>query len=97
MGNGSELGLSLFLRRIMNIERWNELKKNGEQHYKTAGAEPVDLLVAGNMFHDFACGSIQKYAFRSRREACLDARTLKKNLDKIIDYAEKLKAYLGVE
>jgi hypothetical protein len=81
----------------MNIEKWNDLKKKGSRHYKTASVEPIDLYASGNMFHDFALASIIKYAFRSRSEECLEGRKLKENIDKIIDYAEKLKAYLGVE
>jgi hypothetical protein len=71
---------------------WDELKRHGSQHYKTGGVEPVDLYVAGGMFHDFVLCSIIKYAFRSRLNQSIDKATLHKNLDKIIDYAQKLKA-----
>ena len=71
---------------------WDALKDQGSQHYKTGGVEPVDLYRAGNMFHDFALCSIIKYAFRSRLCMDIDKATLDKNLDKIIDYAQKLKA-----
>ena len=73
---------------------WDELKSKGSEHYKTGGTEPVDLYLAGNMFHDFALCSIMKYAFRSRREMNLETDLLIKNLEKIIDYAQKLIAGL---
>ena len=75
---------------------WEELKSIGSVHYKTGGTEPVDLYAAGNMFHDFALCSIIKYAFRSRREMNIDKELLNKNLDKVIDYAQKLKALGGI-
>ena len=75
-------------------DTWNDLKKQGSEHYKTNGTEPVDLYAAGNMFHDFALCSIMKYAFRSRREMNLETALLIKNLEKIIDYAQKLIAGL---
>ena len=81
----------------MNLEKWEQLKKQGSNHYKTCSTEPVDLYASGNMFHDFALSSIIKYAFRSRRDERLEANKLIDNLNKIIDYAEKLKAYLGEE
>lgn len=76
------------------MKTWDELKKNGSSHYKTQGVEPVDLYASGNMFHDFALCSIMKYAFRSRREMNLETDLLIKNLEKIIDYAQKLIAGL---
>ena len=76
------------------MDAWNELKSKGSEHYKTGGTEPVDLYAAGNMFHDFALCSIMKYAFRSRREMNLETDLLIKNLEKIIDYAQKLIAGL---
>jgi hypothetical protein len=74
---------------------WEELKNNGSDHYKTGGTEPVDLYVSGNMFHDFALCSIIKYAFRSRREMNIEKNLMIKNLDKIIDYAQKLRVLLN--
>ncbi len=72
---------------------WESLKKKqGSKHYKTGGTEPVDLYRAGDMLKDFALCSIIKYAFRSRREMNLDKKVFINNLDKIIDYAQKLKA-----
>lgn len=67
-------------------KKWNDLKDQGSDHYKTGGVEPVDLYRAGGMFEHFALCSIMKYAFRQRYG--LNVR----DLDKIIDYAQKLKA-----
>lgn len=71
----------------------NGWKEKGSQHYKTDGVEPIDLYVSGGMFLDFALGSIIKYAFRNRpgsgRFFSYD------DMDKIIDYAEKLKKVYG--
>lgn len=69
---------------------WDELKNQGSEHYKTGGVEPVDLYKAGGMFRFFALCSIIKYAFRSRD--LTDTELFLKNMDKIIDYAQKLKA-----
>jgi len=71
---------------------WNELKSDGSEHYKTGGVEPVDLYRAGMMFTDFALCSIIKYAFRSRNTAGINKKVFLSNMDKIIDYANKLKA-----
>jgi hypothetical protein len=72
------------------MKTWDELKQHGSAHYKTGGVEPIDLYRAGGMFLDFALCSIIKYAFRSRNVSDIGLFTA--NMDKIIDYAEKLKA-----
>lgn len=74
------------------MKEWSELKKEGSAHYKTGDVEPIDLYRAGNMLKTFALASIIKYAFRSREQEGIDRETLNKNLDKIIHYAELLKA-----
>ncbi len=79
---------------MKNLNEWEALKAKGSEHYKTGGTEPVDLYLEGNMFHDFALCSIMKYAFRSRREMNLETDLLIKNLEKVIDYAQKLIAGL---
>ncbi len=63
------------------------MKSQGSAHYKTGGVEPIDLYCAGGMFRHFAICSIIKYAFRLR------LRASGSDCDKIIDYAEKLKAF----
>ena len=73
------------------MKTWDELKQHGSAHYKTGGVEPIDLYRAGGMFLDFALCSIIKYAFRSRNVSDIGLFTA--NMDKIIDYAEKLKAW----
>ncbi|MFA6282311.1 MAG: DUF3310 domain-containing protein [Candidatus Omnitrophota bacterium] len=73
---------------------WQELKQNGSEHYKTGGIEPIDLYVSGDMFRHFALCSIIKYAFRNRN-ICNPMNP--KDLDKIIDYAQKLKATVVYE
>lgn len=70
------------------MSEWEELKEQGSEHYKTGGVEPVDLYRAGGLFEHFALASIIKYAFRQR------FGVNEKDLNKIIDYAQKLKATL---
>ena len=74
------------------MSTWEELKAKGSDHYKTGGVEPVDLYRAGGMFRDFALCSIIKYAFRSRFGMGLTRQQFDANMDKVIDYARKLKA-----
>ncbi len=72
---------------------WDDLKKRGSDHYKTGGGvEPIDLYRAGGMFRDFAICSIIKYAFRNRNP---EEPVSMRDMDKIIDYAQKLKAACG--
>jgi hypothetical protein len=75
------------------LETWDDLKQQGSEHYKTGGVEPVDLYKAGGMLHDYCCTSMIKYAFRSRRESNIDRELLVKNMNKVIDCAQKLIAY----
>jgi hypothetical protein len=81
----------------LNTEEWQKLKQQGSEHYKTGDVEPIDLYVAGNMFHDKACSDIIKYAYRSRREMKLETWKMKENMDKVIDMAQKLMAFYGCE
>ena len=73
---------------MREIIRWEELKKQGSPWYKTGGVEPIDLYLAGGMLPAFALCSIIKYAFRQRNGL------KESDLDKIIDYAQKLKSTL---
>jgi hypothetical protein len=79
----------------MTTKAWVDLKAQGSDHYKTGGVEPIDLYLAGGMFDEFALCSIIKYAFRSRPARQLDEMTFNANMNKIIDYAQKLKAGCG--
>ena len=77
----------------MSNKTWAELKNQGSQHYKTdGGVEPIDLYLAGGMFRQFALCSIIKYAFRNRDN---EEPIKNKDMDKIIDYAQKLKVGCG--
>jgi len=73
----------------MEPTEWEKLKVQGSDHYKSGGTEPVDLYRDGGMFRHFALCSIIKYAFRNRNN---DTPLNMRDLDKIIDYAQKLKA-----
>lgn len=77
----------------MENKTWNELKQQGSSHYKTdGGVEPMDLYLSGEMFRHFALCSIIKYAFRNRDP---QEPVKNKDMDKIIDYAQKLKVGCG--
>lgn len=79
--------------RAIRQPNWNDLKKQGSAHYKTdGGVEPIDLYRAGNMFRHFALCSIIKYAFRNRDT---ENPVSMRDMDKICDYAQKLKAACG--
>lgn len=77
------------------MKSWAELKQTGSDHYKGDGVEPIDLYRAGGILHDFAIGNIIKYAYRSRQGMDLDRKTLEKNMQKIIHYAELIMAADG--
>jgi len=67
---------------------WEELKKRGQDHYKTSGSvEPIDLYRSSGMLRHFALGSIIKYAFRN---ADPSKPLSVKDLEKIIHYAQLL-------
>ena len=78
---------------MKNCTNWVELKKQGSDHYKTGGIEPIDLYRAGGMLRSFALCSIMKYAFRNRND---EEPISVKDMRKIIDYAQKIKAHQGV-
>lgn len=80
----------------MKVKKWDDLKQQGSAHYKTGGVEPVDLFLAAGAFRDFALCSIIKYAFRNMDAGRAEDIPVKNtDMDKIIDYAEKLKAGCG--
>ena len=76
----------------MNIEQWNELKKRGSKHYKSYpnAVEPIDLYAAMGIFQHFALGNMVKYALRNSTKETFNPG----DMDKIIHYAELLKAYM---
>ena len=82
---------------MLDIDAWEKLKNKGSQHYKEGGTEPIDLYLSSGMFDDFALCSIIKYAFRSRLNMQLDDITFNANMNKIIHYAELLKAKYSIK
>lgn len=66
----------------------DQLKRQGAEHYKTGDVEPVDLMRSLGAFQSFALCNIIKYAARNVRRD----QVSQSDMDKIIDYAEKLKA-----
>jgi len=72
----------------MNKTKWKELKKKGSTHYKTLDVEPIDFYVSLGIFKQFAEANIIKYAAR------YVTKSEPKDMDKIIHYAELLKAYM---
>lgn len=79
----------------MDQDKWNELKRKGSAHYKTGGIQPIDLYLAMDPegFRSWAIFEITSHALRNLvpREKILE------DLDKIIHYAELLKAIHGGE
>lgn len=77
-------------------KQWEKLKKKGSSHYKTGGVEPIDLYLAARAFRSFALCSIIKYAFRNLLTGTPGNEAVKNaDMNKIIDYAKKLKAGCG--
>lgn len=75
----------------MSDPDWTEGKQQGADHYKTGGTEPVDLYRALGALHIWALVEICQHAIRQLP----DRKGLNaSDLDKIIDYAQKLKATL---
>jgi len=76
----------------MNIEKWSELKNRGSKHYKSYpnAVEPIDLYAAMGIFQHFALGNIVKYALRNSTKDTYKSE----DMDKVIHYAELLKAYM---
>ena len=70
---------------------WEKVKQNGSTHYKTGKIEPIDLYLSLEILTPFCLASIIKYASRSATTGVSI-----KDLDKIIHYAQILKAKQGV-
>ncbi len=69
---------------------WSKVKEKGNNLYKAGSIEPIDLIRSGGLLWDFARGNIIKYAFRlAEGRPAIDKKA---DLDKIIHYAEMLKA-----
>lgn len=56
----------------------------GSDHYKEGGLEPIDLLIAKEVFEDFAIGNMVKYAVRFKQTQNIA------DLKKVADYAHIL-------
>ena len=72
------------------MKTWEEIKRGGSGHYKTGSVEPIDLYKSIGILQDFAIASIIKYAARQKQKGINVS-----DLDKIIHYAEMLKAAYG--
>ncbi len=48
----------------MDKQTWAGIKKRGSTHYKTGGAEPIDLYRSIGVLEIFALCNLIKYAFR---------------------------------
>jgi len=72
------------------MKTWEEIKQGGSGHYKTGSVEPIDLYKSIGILQDFAIASIIKYAARQKQKGINVS-----DLDKIIHYAEMLKAAYG--
>lgn len=73
----------------MDVYEYRRLGKalcetEGSDHYKGGGVEPLDLMIAKNMYEDFCLGSIIKYADRFKETKNIN------DLKKIADYAHIL-------
>lgn len=53
----------------------------GSEHYKSLGAEPIDLMVSNDIIEGFCLGNIIKYATRFKKTQNV------KDLMKVADYA----------
>ena len=59
-------------------------QKEGSEHYKARGVEPLDLMISKGIIEDFAIGNIVKYAIRFKWTRNPD------DLKKVADYAHIL-------
>jgi len=76
----------------MSKKTWEEIKGSGSDHYKQKGeVEPIDLYKSMGILQNFAIASIIKYASRNTMYRYVKV----KDMDKIIHYAEMLKAAYG--
>lgn len=78
------------------MTEWDKLKRMGKDHYKSSsGIEPFDLMKAGGILHDKAIGDIIGYAYRNRRLAGRSVPGTIEDMDKIIHYANVVKALVS--
>jgi len=75
---------------------WVELKKQGSEHYKTGGVEPIDLYRSMGILRGFAIASIIKYAARNAGTGRPEDNPVSvKDMTKIKHYADLLIAACG--
>ena len=74
---------------------WDELKSRGSLHYRTWGVQPIDLYRDLGILRPFALASIIKYAARNVGNGPDADPVSNRDMDKIIHYAELLKAACG--
>jgi len=78
---------------IESVKSWQDLKRQGSDHYKTGTIEPIDLYLSLGIFRPFALASIIKYASRNTGT---DGRLVsERDMRKIIHYAELLIASIS--
>ena len=77
---------------MLRNQAWERLKQNGSDHYKTLGVQPIDLYRAMGLFRPWAIVEICQHALRNRFE---DVPVSSEDMNKIIDYAQKLDAGYG--
>jgi len=79
------------------IPEWDEIKKNGQQHYKQNNGydiEPIDLYKSGGILHDGIIWNIIKNAYRCRREVHPKFEDAQHYMTEILHYANMLLSYL---
>jgi len=73
------------------MKTWEEIKRGGSGHYKTGSVEPIDLYRSLGILREWAIGEICQHALRNIKQR----DTFIKDMDKVIHYAEMLKAAYG--
>lgn len=71
---------------------WKVLKRKGSNHYKAGEIEPIDLMKAGGLLYPGSIKDIIKYAYRCRPNAGRSTQGILEDMDKVIHYAEMVKA-----
>jgi hypothetical protein len=73
------------------MSKWEEVKKEGSEHYKNIeGIQPIDLYRGGGFLRDWVIGEIIAHAFRNRTQIRDTINT--KDFEKIAHYCRILLA-----
>lgn len=67
---------------------WEELKKQGSEHYQNEGVQPIDLYREIGILRHWIIGEICQHALRNRNQ---DEPVNPKDCDKIAHYSQLLK------